>query len=76
MGSPARSNVAWSGGMALQRIAHQLATVSDNVYSDLRLTGDRTIGLGSRTIVEGNQSAAYGNGIRLYGNNSVAMGTL
>ncbi|KAA3596924.1 YadA-like family protein [Stenotrophomonas maltophilia] len=74
MGSPARSNVAWSGGMALQRIVYQLATVSDNVYSDLRLTGDRTIGLGSRTIVEGNQSAAYGNGIRLYGNNSVAMG--
>ncbi|WP_414612850.1 ESPR-type extended signal peptide-containing protein [Stenotrophomonas pavanii] len=74
MGSPARSNVAWSGGMAPQRIVYQLATVSDNVYSDLRLTGDRTIGLGSRTIVEGNQSAAYGNGIRLYGNNSVAMG--
>ncbi|WP_447902803.1 ESPR-type extended signal peptide-containing protein [Stenotrophomonas pavanii] len=74
MGSPARSNVAWSGGMAPQRIVYQLATVSDNVYSDLRLTGDRTIGLGSRAIVEGNQSAAYGNGIRLYGNNSVAMG--
>lgn len=74
MGNPARSNVASSGGMAPQRIVYQLATVSDNVYSDLRLTGDRTIGLGSRTIIEGNQSAAYGNGIRLYGNNSVAMG--
>ncbi|WP_442253361.1 ESPR-type extended signal peptide-containing protein [Stenotrophomonas pavanii] len=74
MGNPARSNVASSGGISPQRIVYQLATVSDNVYSDLRLTGDRTIGLGSRTIIEGNQSAAYGNGIRLYGNNSVAMG--
>ena len=76
MGNPARSNVASSGGMAPQGIAYQLAMVSDTVYSDLRMTGNRTIGLGSRTIVEGNQSAAYGNGIRLYGNNSVAMGTL
>ena len=74
MGSPARSNVASSGGMAPQGIIYQLAMVSDTVYSDLRMTGNRTIGLGSRTIVEGNQSAAYGNGIRLYGNNSVAMG--
>ncbi|MBN5151097.1 YadA-like family protein [Stenotrophomonas maltophilia] len=74
MGNPARSNVASSGGMAPQGIVYQLAMVSDTVYSDLRMTGNRTIGLGSRTIVEGNQSAAYGNGIRLYGNNSVAMG--
>jgi len=74
MGNPARSNVASSSGMAPQGIVYQLAMVSDTVYSDLRMTGNRTIGLGSRTIVEGNQSAAYGNGIRLYGNNSVAMG--
>ncbi|MCU1089298.1 YadA-like family protein [Stenotrophomonas maltophilia] len=74
MGNPARSNVASSGGIAPQGIVYQLAMVSDTVYSDLRMTGNRTIGLGSRTIVEGNQSAAYGNGIRLYGNNSVAMG--
>ncbi|MDA5339484.1 YadA-like family protein [Stenotrophomonas maltophilia] len=74
MGNPARSNVASSGGMTPQGIVYQLAMVSDTVYSDLRMTGNRTIGLGSRTIVEGNQSAAYGNGIRLYGNNSVAMG--
>ncbi|WP_414615164.1 ESPR-type extended signal peptide-containing protein [Stenotrophomonas pavanii] len=74
MGNPARSNVASSGGMAPQGIVYQLAMVSDTVYSDLRMMGNRTIGLGSRTIVEGNQSAAYGNGIRLYGNNSVAMG--
>ncbi len=74
MGNPASSNVASSSGMAPQGIVYQLAMVSDTVYSDLRMTGNRTIGLGSRTIVEGNQSAAYGNGIRLYGNNSVAMG--
>ena len=74
MGNPARSNDVSSGGMAPQGIVYQLAMVSDTVYSDLRMTGNRTIGLGSRTIVEGNQSAAYGNGIRLYGNNSVAMG--
>ncbi|MCU1127179.1 YadA-like family protein [Stenotrophomonas maltophilia] len=74
VGNSAYSNITFAGAMVPQSMHYQFAMVSDYAYSDLDMTGNRTIGLGSRTIVEGNQAAAYGNGIRLYGNNSVAVG--